>query len=129
MRETLIVTGLLVLAVALRTARAAGVRKLGAFMFLAASFCLVYFLTGSILGGLGGAVLWLFLPWIELLTRIRRMRLPIHNRLSQQPIPNPSFFPNATEAAAELPKKVSPRHVAAVQPAGKCVWHHRCQST
>ena len=102
MRETLIVTGLIVLAVALRSAQAAGLRKLGAFMFLAASFCLLYFLTGSVLGGLGGAVLWLFLPWIELLTRIRRLRLPLDNRLSQQPIPNPSFFPNATEAAAAM---------------------------
>ena len=40
---------------------------------------------------------------------------------------------HATEAAAQFPKKFpekgSPRHVAAVQPAGKCVWRHRCQST
>ena len=53
-------------------------------------------------GGLLGAVLWFFLPWIELLTRIRRMRLPLDNRLRQRPIPNPSFFPNATEAAAAM---------------------------
>ena len=102
MRETLTVIGLVVLAVALRSGRTNCLRKLGAFTFLAASFCLLYFLTDSILAGAIGVVLWLFLPWIELLTRIRRMRLPIENRLSQRPIPNPSFFPNATEAAAAM---------------------------
>ncbi len=71
-------------------------------MLLAASFCLFYFLTGHPLGGLIGAALWFFLPWIELLTRIRRMRLPLDNRLRHREIPNPSFFPNATEAAAAM---------------------------
>lgn len=102
MRETLIVLGLFVLAVALRSARGAALRKLGAFTFLGASFCLLYFLTGSLVAGAGGAVAWVFLPWIELLTRIRRMRLPLENRLSQRRIPNPSFFPNAPEAAVAM---------------------------
>lgn len=102
MRETLIVTGLVVLAVALRSSRLNGIRKLGALTFLVASFCLFYFLTGSLCAGSLGALLWFFLPWFELLTRIRRMRLPIENRLHHRPIPNPSFFPNATEAAAAM---------------------------
>jgi hypothetical protein len=102
MRETLIVTGLVVLAVALRSARHNGIRKLGAITFLFASFCLFYFISDSLPLGLAGALLWLFLPWVELLTRIRRMRLPVENRLSHRPIPNPSFFPNATEAAAAM---------------------------
>jgi len=102
MRESLIVIGLVVLAVALRGARGAGLRKLGAVTFLAASFCLLYFVTGLLTCGWIGVVLWFFLPWIELLTRIRRMRLPLDNRLSQVPIPNPSFFPNAPEAAAAM---------------------------
>ncbi|MGD7652125.1 MAG: hypothetical protein ACQCXQ_02840 [Verrucomicrobiales bacterium] len=102
MRETLIVIGLVVLALALRSTRSAGLRKLGAITFLASSFCLLFFLTGSLLGGLVGIALWFFLPWVELLTRIRRMRLPVDNRLAQRPMPNPSFFPNATEAAAAM---------------------------
>ena len=102
MRETLIVIGLVVLAVALRSARRNCIRKLGAITFLFASFCLFYFISGSLLVGGAGALLWFFLPWFELLTRIRRLRLPIENRLSHRPIPNPSFFPNATEAAAAM---------------------------
>ncbi len=102
MRETLIVVGLIVLAVSLRMARTAFLRKLGALTFLVASFWGVYFLTGSVAWGAAGALVWLFLPWIELLTRIRRMKLPLENRLSQRPIPNPSFFPNAPEATAAM---------------------------
>ena len=102
MRETLIVIGLVLFAVGLRSAHTACIRKLGALVFLLASFCLLYFLTGSILWGYTGVLLWFFLPWIELLTRIRRMRLPVNNRLTQKPIPNSKFFPNAPEATAAM---------------------------
>lgn len=102
MRETLIVIGLVVLAVALRSARMNVLRKLGALTILGASFSLFYFITGRLWGGLFGVGLWFFLPWIELLTRIRRMRLPLNNRLCHKEIPNPTFFPNATEAAAAM---------------------------
>lgn len=98
MREALLVVGLLVLAVALRSCRHFLCRKLGALTMLVASFCLVYFLTDSILGGLAGAAAWFFLPWIELLTRIRRLRLPLDNRLRYRVPPSDSFFPNAEEA-------------------------------
>ncbi len=102
MRETLIVIGLLVLAVAFRTAKTQLIRKVGALTFLVASFFLFYFVSGSILIGLVGAAIWFLLPWIELLTRIRRMRLPLNNRLRHREVPNPSFFPNASEAASAM---------------------------
>jgi len=102
MRETLTVIGLVLFAVALRSSRTNCLRKLGALAMLGASFCLFYFVTGNLWGGALGAVLWFFLPWIELLTRIRRMRLPLNNRLRHRPIPDASFFPNATEAAAAM---------------------------
>ena len=102
MRETLIVIGLIILALGLRSARGTCLRKAGALAFLAASFLLFYYLTGNIWAGVLGIVVWLFLPWIELLTRIRRMRLPVRNRLTHRKLPNPSFFPNASEAAAAM---------------------------
>lgn len=102
MRESLIVVGLLVLAVGLRCSRKGIVRKLGALGFLAASYCLFYFLTGNPWGGLIGVAIWFFLPWIELLTRVRNMRLPVENQLEHREIPNPSWFPNAVQAAAAM---------------------------
>lgn len=102
MRETFIVLGLCVMAAALRSSKNRHIRKLGALVILAASFCLFYFLSDEIWVGAMGIVIWAFLPWIELLTRIRTMRLPIENRLSHQSPPNPSFFPNAPEAAEAM---------------------------
>ncbi len=102
MREILIVIGLAVLAVALRSARTRLARKLGALAILGATGSLFYFVTGSVWGAVAGAALWFFLPWIELLGRIRHMRLPLENRLAKREIPNSSFFPNAPEAAAAM---------------------------
>ena len=102
MRETLVVIGLGVMATALRSSRSRHLRKLGALVVLAASFCIFYFISGNLwIGGLGIFV-WAFLPWIELLTRIRTMRLPLENRLNHQTAPNPSYFPNAPEATEAM---------------------------
>ncbi|MBK1882300.1 hypothetical protein JIN85_07735 [Luteolibacter pohnpeiensis] len=102
MRETLTVIGLFVVAVALRSSCRNSVRKLGAVLFLTATFFLFYFPTGMIGVGVLGAGMWFLLPWIELLTRVRRMRLPLNNRLSHRAPPDPSFFPNAPESAAAM---------------------------
>jgi len=102
MREFLTVLGFLILAVALRCARGAGMRKAGALLLLGTSGLAGWFLTGSAWGAALGAVAWFFLPWIELLTRIRTMRLPLENKLHHDGVPNPSFFPHADEAAAAM---------------------------
>ncbi|GAA5484153.1 hypothetical protein [Haloferula sargassicola] len=102
MRETLVVVGLVVLAIGLRSSRTGVVRKLGALMFLAASYVLVWFITERWWAGVFGVVPWFLLPWIELLTRIRRLRLPAHNQLSHRRHPDPAFFPHAPEAAIDM---------------------------
>ena len=102
MRSCLIVIGLFVLAIGLRSSRKAVVRKLGALVFLGASFMAFYYLSGFWWLGVVGVAMWFFLPWVELLTRIRRMRLPMDNRLKQKELPDPSFFPNAVEAAGAM---------------------------
>ena len=98
MREFLVVVGLAVLALGLRSSRRPFFRKLGALGFLAVGGAIFYFLTDSWLGALLGFIPWLLLPWVELLTRIRRMRLPMENRLRHRTAPDPAFFPHASEA-------------------------------
>lgn len=102
MRETLIVIGLFVMAMALRSSRKNFARKIGAVVFLVASFYIFYFISGNVFVGIAGASLWFFLPWIELLTHVRRLRMPLNNSLRHRAVPNPSFFPNAIEAAAGM---------------------------
>lgn len=102
MRETLVVVGLAVLALGLRSSRRSMPRKLGALAFLVAGFVLFYFLTDCWWCGFLGVIPWFFLPWIELLTRIRRMRLPMENSLRHRTPPDSAFFPNASEAEAAM---------------------------
>ncbi|MBB5352566.1 hypothetical protein HNR46_002812 [Haloferula luteola] len=111
MRETLVVVGLVVLAIGLRSSRTGVVRKLGALVFLAASYVLVVFLTGRWWLGILGVVPWFLLPWIELLTRIRCLRLPVNNALNHRRHPDPAFFPHAPEAAASM-EEAGFEHVA-----------------
>lgn len=99
MRESLVVIGLVVLALGLRSSRSAFPRKMGALTFLVAGYLLFGFLFDCWWCGLIGVIPWFFLPWFELLTRIRRMRLPTENRLRHRQVPDPAFFPNAPEAA------------------------------
>lgn len=98
MQEFLIVTGLVCMALGLRSSRMPWVRKMGAFSFLIATFFLFFYVFDNLWAGAFGALLWFFLPWVELLSRMRRVKLPMELRLQRQPIPNPSFFPNAREA-------------------------------
>lgn len=106
MRETLIILGLCLLAAALRSSRSRVMRKVGAIALLAASYCLFYYISGcNMLVGIVGVLAWAFLPWFELLTRIRRLRMPVDNRLRHKPLPNPSFFPNAAEASHAMDKE------------------------
>jgi hypothetical protein len=102
MKVFLTVAGLVMLATALRSVRAAPVRKLGALVLLAASFLALYLPTRSALAGMGGVAAWALLPWVELLTRIRRLRLPAENRLAPRRSPDPSLFPNAEESGAGM---------------------------
>ncbi len=102
MQSCLIVIGLFILALGLRSARKGAVRKAGALVFLAASFLALFYLTDCVGWGIAGVAIWFFLPWVELLTRIRRMRLPMENRLRQREVPDPAFFPNAVEAASAM---------------------------
>ena len=98
MREILFIVGLIILAAALRSCRPFILRKLGAVTLLVATYFIFYFPSDDVFIGLLGASSWFFLPWIELLTRIRHLRLPIENRLRYHSPPSDSFFPHAADA-------------------------------
>ena len=102
MRDWLIVISLVLFAIGLRSSRNVAMRKMGALAFLGAGFMFFAVLFSSWWWGLLGVVPWFLLPWVELLTRIRRMRLPVNNRLTQFSSPDPDFFPNAPEAGRAM---------------------------
>ena len=85
--------GVAVLSVALRSFQTSFAQKAGAMGILASTFLAVYFVSGSWVAGLGAALAWLFLPWLEILTRIRALRLPKEKALRRKV--RPRGFPDA----------------------------------
>ena len=102
MTEILIVIGVLVLAFGLRSYSHPFPRKLGAIAVLAATYLVAFFITDSHAAGAGAVCAWFLLPWIELLTRIRKLRLPLQKTLEKQAPPNSHLFPDLGEFTREI---------------------------
>lgn len=102
MTELLIVVGLIVLAIGLRTFPHPFFRKLGAVAILGGSYLAGFFLAGSHVVGAVVVLGWFLLPWFELLTRIRHLRLPIHKSLRQQSPPSSRRFPHLDEFTGQI---------------------------
>lgn len=103
MYEFLTIIGILLVAMALRSCRRRIFRKVGALIYLLSSGLVTYFLTdGNIPLSIASVFIWFFLPWLELLSRVRKMRLPIENRLSEQRRPHLEQFPEADHTIDEL---------------------------
>ena len=94
--------GVVVLSVALRSYQSSFAQKTGALGILAATFLGVYFATGSWACGLVATVSWLFLPWLEILTRIRALRLPREKALRRKNPPSSEVFPTLEEITREI---------------------------
>jgi hypothetical protein len=98
----LLTLGVAVLSVGLRTFQNSYAQKAGALGILAATFLAVYFTTTSWVWGLVAAVGWLFLPWLEILTRIRALRLPKEKQLRPKSPPSADTFPTLSEITREI---------------------------
>lgn len=97
-----LILGVAVLSVALRSFQNPVSQKAGALGILVASFLLVYFLTNSYIWGAVAAASWFFLPWVEILTRIRTLRLPKEKQLRPKSAPSTDTFPNLNEITREI---------------------------
>jgi hypothetical protein len=97
-----LILGIAVLSVALRSFQSAFSQKAGALGILLASYLLVYFITNSHVLGALAAASWFFLPWVEILTRIRTLRLPKEKQLRPKSAPSPDTFPNLNEITREI---------------------------
>src|SRR5678816_3679638 len=97
-----ITLGVAVLSVAMRSYQSSISQKVGAFGILAASFLAIYYITGSWVLGLLSALSWLFLPWLEFLTRIRALRLPREKTLRPKSPPSEEVFPTLDEITSQI---------------------------
>lgn len=103
MEHFLIVLGIWLAGHALRTFEVVWLRKLGALFFLVATFFAGYFLAGgSLVAGAIAVTGWFLLPWLEIILRVRAMRLPINKTLSNRFPPSRDEFPHLRELTAEV---------------------------
>lgn len=103
MENLLIVLGVWVAGHALRTFNVRMVRRLGALLYLAATYLAGYFLMdGSHAAGVAAVAGWFLLPWLEIILRVRAMRLPINKTLSNRFPPSRDEFPHLRELTGEV---------------------------
>lgn len=98
----LLTLGVAVLSIALRSYHTSVSQKAGAFGILIASYLALYFITDSVAWGVAGALSWLFLPWLEILTRIRTLRLPKEKQLRPKSPPSAGLFPALEDISREI---------------------------
>jgi len=103
MENFLIVLGIWLAGHALRTFALAWLRKTGALLYLAATYAAGYFVAGgSHLAGGCAVAGWFLLPWLEIILRVRTMRLPLNKTLSNRFPPSRDEFPHLKELTAEV---------------------------
>jgi hypothetical protein len=102
MSDLFLVLGVAVLSMALRSFAHPLLQKLGLFCVLATSFLIGYRFTGYWQAGAICAGSWLLLPWLEILTRVRRLRLPAAKALRHRSPPSFETFPALDHLTTEL---------------------------
>jgi len=102
MNEWLLIMGVVVAGLGLRTFDHGWLRKSGAVFFLAATYLAALALTASHLAGVVAVAAWFFLPWLEILTRIRHLRMPLDKPLKSGFPPSHDRFPQLGEMTSEI---------------------------
>lgn len=100
--DFLLVFGVCVLSLALRSYRHPLPHRLGTLGIVATSFLAGWLIAGHWVIGLLFAGTWLLLPWVEILTRVRTMRLPLERTLQPRTPPSRATFPGFSEISEEI---------------------------
>lgn len=100
--ELLIITGTAACGYALRTFEHPVLRKAGALLYLTATYLAGWLLTGSHAAGATAVCGWFLLPWVEIVLRVRKMRLPLTRSLCHCHAPNREDFPHLSDLTEEL---------------------------
>jgi hypothetical protein len=98
----LLIAGLTLLSMALRSFDHWLPVRLGNLCILLTSHLLGWALTGSHFGGAACVALWFVLPWVDLITRVRRLEMPVDRPIEAQAPPCASRFPALEELTEEI---------------------------
>ena len=98
----LLILGVAALSMSLRSFSSVLLQKLGTLGILATSFLIGWLFTGYWPVGVALASTWVMLPWLEILTRVRKLTLPVEKSLRPKTPPNPQVFPALDELTIEI---------------------------
>jgi len=102
MSNLFLVCGVAVLTWALRTCDNRALHRAGTVGVFVTSFLAGWLLGDSLLLGILFASSWLFLPWLEILTRVRKLRLPGRQIIEPEAPPNTHNFPGLHSLTADI---------------------------
>lgn len=100
--EILLVAGAGTLAFALRAFHHPFLFRAGTLGLVVTSFLAGWLIGGSVVAGLLFASTWFLFPWLEILTRVRRLRLPLDRRIESCAPPARAAFPTFEELSSEM---------------------------
>lgn len=102
MFEILLTAGIFVLSLSLRNTNSIVLRKLSILGFLSTSFLIGWFASGWWPMGLLFVSFWLVWPWYDLITRVRKIAMPVEKSLRHKSPPHREFFPALDELTSEI---------------------------
>ena len=111
MSDLLLFAGLLVLTAAFFSFWHPVFRRLGLLCAGAATFAAGYLPTRNVWIGAACAGAWLVLPWVEILLRVRKLRLPLRKQLRQATPPSREMFPELEDITGDI-ERLEFEHVA-----------------
>ncbi len=88
--------------VALRSFESQALFRIGTLGLVATSFLAGWLLGGSLILASVFASTWFLLPWMEILTRVRRLRLPLDRSLRKCPPPSNNKFPDFSSLSDDM---------------------------
>lgn len=100
--DFLIVAGAAVFSFALRSYRHPVLFRLGTLGIVVTSFLAGWILGGQFWLGVGLAASWFMLPWVEILSRVRKLRLPADRVLSERRPPLRTEFPDLASISNDI---------------------------
>ena len=100
--QFLLVAGVFVFSMALRSFGGIITRKLGVLGYLATSFLIGWFVSDWWQMGIVFVSFWLVWPWYELITRVKKIAMPVENALRHRSPPHAEFFPALSDLSDEM---------------------------
>ena len=102
MFEFLVIAALVVLAMACRTSQVRLISKAGLLSLFAATYLGAFWLTDSHVAGAMALMVWVLLPWVEIVGRVRKLRFPMQSVVKHRFPPSRDTFPELDELSSEV---------------------------